>query len=157
MELMRKITPAFLAAGWNLKNIESEIYLGRIYGMATSLEIVTTQYGEAEKFIGEFVGTRADGETGMAAVCYLPSTVSHMLADALKDGTGVKFGFDISAMPSEKSATGYEWKIKPLMEVKPTESLLSFATSFPALPGAKAERDPDPKPEVEHKGKARPK
>jgi hypothetical protein len=163
MELMRKVTPAFLAAGINLKKIDTEIYLGRIYGVATGMEQITTQYGEAEKFVGEFVATKADGETGMASVCYLPQTVSTMLADMLRDRgedlQGVKFGFDIFAEPSEKSATGYTWKIKPLMEVKPTESVLAFASSFPALPFTKAQggnesvTKPDAEGDFEAEGK----
>ena len=159
MELMRKVTPAFLSAGINLRKIEGEYYLGRIYGVASGHETVPTQYGESEKFDGEFVAERADGKKGMAPSCYLPGTVSPLLVAALENADSVKFGFDISAVPSEKSAVGYTWKIVPLMEVKPTESLLSFANGFPPLAPTKALREPEledllepeAKTQVEHK------
>jgi hypothetical protein len=153
MEIVRKITAATLSANVKLKGITESKYLGRIYGVAKDYESVTTQYGEAQKFKGEFIATKADGEICMSAVCYLPGTVSNLLASALKNDNvdGVKFGFDITAEPNEKSATGYSWKIQPLMEVKPTESLLAFADSFPAIPSDKVldEVQPVPVPQVE--------
>lgn len=157
MELSRKITAATLSKGHNLRNLETEVYLGRIVGFAKTHDVVTTQYGEADRIIGEFVATRADGEMNMASTCYLPSVVSKLVVNALqeKDNQGVKFGFDISAAPNPKSATGYEWKIKPLMEVKASAGMLEFAASFPPVPGlaSPVENAKEPEPAAPTHGK----
>lgn len=137
MEIARKVSGATLAHKINLKGLNEEKYLGRIYGVVSDIETVTTQYGEASKFVGEFVAVRADGEGATAPSCYMPDIVASLTEKAFKDSDGgVKFGFDFYAVPSDKSKTGYIWKAQPLMEVKPSESLLSFAGSFPAIPSA---------------------
>ena len=139
MEVIRKVSASTLSAGHKLKGLEQEVYLGRIFGLAQSVEVITTQYGPQNKFEGEFVAQRVDTEKEKASAlmgptCYLPSVVSGIIADALADpkNKGVQFGFDIYASPNAKSATGYEWKIVPLMEVKPSPGLLEFANSFTA-------------------------
>lgn len=156
MEMVRKISTAFLSSGVKLKGLQEERYLGRIYGFAREAERIPTPYGENDKFTGEFVAERAQngntpGESGMGSVCFLPSTVSGMLAAALAEegNMGVKFGFDVYAIPSEKSGTGYEWKIKPLMEVKPSAGLLEFAKDF----GAPVASEEKAKEEHEAEGK----
>ena len=160
MEVIRKISAATLSAGHKLKGIEEERYLGRIYGFARSTEIITTQYGPQNRFDGEFVASRVATEKEpagecMGPTCYLPSVVSGIIADALSspDSKGVKFGFDVFASPNEKSATGYEWKIIPLMEVKPSAGLLEFAKEFsaPRLPTPKAEKEKDEGKDKEEK------
>lgn len=152
MEIARKVSGATLTAGINLKKLESETYLGRIYGVVSEVETVTTQFGEATKFLGEFVAQTAKGETATAPTAYLPDLVADLTEKAFESSDGgVKFGFDFYAVPSEKSKTGYVWKAQPLMEVKPSESMLSFASGFPALPGTEKAVE---KVEEKHKLKA---
>ncbi len=138
MELVRKITAATLAQGVALKAITEKTYLGRIIGFAKGYEDVTTQYGIAKKLIGEFMAELPNGEKYMSPVCYLPELVSGMVVSALDDENnhGVNFGFDISANPNAKSATGYDWGCQPLMEVKVSAGVLEFAKNLPALPNA---------------------
>lgn len=135
MEVSRKITAATLSAGHNLRKLEKLTFLGRIAGFAKSHDVVTTQYGEADRLIGEFVSTRSDGKQALASACFLPASVGSQVVAALKkkDAQGVKFGFDIYAAPNAKSATGYEWKIKPLMEVKASAGMLEFTQEFPEI------------------------
>jgi len=141
MEIARKLSGATLVQGRALKNIEKEIYLGRIYGVVESTESVETPFGvNADKFNGEFVCLREDGDQVTAPVCYLPPVVSSITASAVKQGAPIKFGFDFYAVPSDKSKTGYTWKAVPLMEIKQSESLLAFAQGFPALPSASEEK-----------------
>lgn len=157
MEIARKLSGATLVQGRTLKTIEKETYLGRIYGVVESVESVETPFGvDADKFNGEFVCIREDGEQVTAPVCYLPPVVSNLTATAAKQGAPVKFGFDFFAVPSDKSKTGYTWKAQPLMEIKQSESLLAFAHSFPALPAAKAEHNPVEE-KSEHKAEEKPK
>jgi hypothetical protein len=137
MEVVRKISAATLSAGHKLKGIEAEKYLGRLYGFAKSVEVITTAYGNADKFNGEFIAERSPNEHGeiiivMGPTCYLPSVVSGILAAAIvgPNSQGVKFGFDVYAVPDSKSATGYIWKLQPLMEIKPSAGLLEFAKDF---------------------------
>ena len=138
MEIARKISSATLVAGHNLKKLEAEKYLGRIYGVISGTEAVATQFGEATRFTGEFVAVCSDGEMVTAPSAYLPDLVSKMFEEAFnKSDGGVKFGFDFYVVPSEKSKVGYIWKAQPLMEVKPSESMLSFSSGFPPLPVAK--------------------
>jgi len=146
MEIARKLSGATLVQGRSLKNIEKETYLGRIYGVVESTESVETPFGvDADKFNGEFVCLREDGDQVTAPVCYLPPVVSSITANAVKKGAPIKFGFDFYAVPSDKSKTGYTWKAVPLMEIKQSESLLAFAQGFPALPGVSAETKPEEK------------
>ena len=135
MELSRKITAATLSKGYNLRKLEKATFLGRIAGFAKSHDVVTTQYGEADRLIGEFVSTRADGEQTLSGTCFLPASVSTIIVGALKkkDSQGVKFGYDVTAAPNKKSATGFEWQIKPLMEVKQSNGMLEFTSEFPAI------------------------
>lgn len=163
MEIIRKISTATLAAGHKLKGIEVEVYLGRIYGVAKSVEKIPTQYGLSDKFNGEFVASRVATEKEpasecMGPSCYLPSVVSSLIAEALaKEGSkGAEFGFDVYATPNEKSATGYEWKVIPLMEVKPSESMLAFAKTFkgPALAAPKQEPKEEGKEEKKEEKKS---
>lgn len=158
MEIARKVTGATLTAGHNLKKLEKETYLGRLYGVVSGTEVVTTQYGDATKFLGEFVAVTSDGETVTAPVAYLPELVAELTAGAFeKSDGGVKFGFDFYAVPSDKSKVGYVWKAQPLMEVKPSESMLSFAAGFPALPAAKGEAQAEAKAEHNPEAEAKPK
>ena len=150
MEIIRKISTATLSAGHKLKGLDEEVYLGRIYGFAKAVEKIPTQYGLSDKFVGEFVASRVatDKEPAtecMGPSCYLPSVVSNLIAEALAvpGNQGVQFGFDIYATPNEASGTGYEWKVIPLMEVKPSQGVLEFAKSFkvPRLASPKVEHD----------------
>jgi hypothetical protein len=160
MEIARKLSGATLTQGRVLKSIEKEVYLGRIYGVTESVESVETPFGvDADKFNGEFVCIKENGDQVTAPVCYLPPVVSSLTANAAKQGAPVKFGFDFFAVPSEKSKTGYTWKAQPLMEFKQSESLLAFAHSFPALPDAKPDAKPDARADhrADTEAKAKPK
>lgn len=138
MEIARKVTGAYLTKGSNLKGIEKKTYLGRIYGVVGRVEYVTTQFGEQPKFIGEFVALRVDGKEACAPTAFFPSFITQLLEKGMKESNGrsINFGFDFYADPSDKSKTGYVWSAKPLMDVKPSESLLAFAKDFPAVPTA---------------------
>lgn len=148
MELVRKVSTATLAKGVDFSKLKEkeEMYLGRIVGFAKTYETVPTQFGEASKFIGEFMAERVDGTKFMSGACYLPTLVSELISKALDsdDANGVRFGFDVSASYNEKSKTNYEWKVMPLMEVTPSQGMLEFSK------GLKPMGESEDKPQVEN-------
>ena len=148
-----------------IKKEKSEILAYRVYGRAQGFEIVSTDNGESNKYLGEFEAVNAlTGEVFRSKSLYLPGLASDILEDQLtnandkdpsettvkretKRGTvegrvlkfekQIEFGMDITASPST-SATGYEWGAKPIIETKQEDP-------FKALKG-KIQAKPLPKP-----------
>lgn len=141
MKMPSKITLATLSKAADLGKARTEpVYVGRIYGSVSHAVMVPTQYGEATCLKGEFVGVDSNGVEFMANKCYLPDLATDALTAALTgDVNRLEFGFDFSAVPSEKSKTGYVWEVSALMDVKPSAGLLSFAEKLPKSPNLEPE------------------
>lgn len=133
MEMTRKITASTLTKGVRLNYIKESKYLGRIYGLVRRTEVVTSQYGEVDKFYGEFVAHRSDGREYLSAMSFLPTEVSSVVKRQLgvSPAGGMKFAFDFYAIPSEKSKSGFEWRIESVMEMEPALTTLSGFPDFP--------------------------
>lgn len=134
MEIAKKITVGGIngiRAGF--KDIKGREFVARIAGLVSSVNPKTTTFGVSYEFIGEFLATNMDGEMIAGPKCYLPSPADGLLVAAVDaaGGKSVEFGFDIfvQEVPKTKpSDIGYEYKIKPLIELKvssPLEKLLS--------------------------------
>lgn len=138
MEIARKMT----VGGINnvrkgFKGVTETKLVARILGIADTAVQEDGALGSYWKFTGEFQGTNEQGEMHAAPVLMLPKPADDMLAAAVKQAAGgsVKFGFDIYVEPREDVAIGYAYKIKPLLEVKPSNPLADLIASIPALPG----------------------
>lgn len=136
MELLRKIT----IGGINnikkgFKDITEKMLVARVIGVANAFEVIThAQYGDSYKFTGEFRAINGDGEESAAPVIYLVKPVDEMLVAQLKaaEGKPVQFAFDIHVVPDEGSERGYQYRVTPLMESKPSNPLAELMASLPA-------------------------
>lgn len=137
-QVLRKLSGATLVSGFALRGLKSKTYLGRIFGLVSGVETITTQYGLAQIFRGEFVAVKPDGSRSTALACHLPEIVAALVESGYEKtiGHGVRFGFDFYAVPSDKTKTGFLWEAQPLIEVSPADSPLAFAERFPAAPTA---------------------
>ena len=149
-------------------------FAARIVGIASAVETKVTTYGDSLKFTGEFQATNMDGEIVAAPVAYLVAPADGMLKDALiSTKQPVRFAFDIYVQPTPKKNPGdrgYEYKVKPLLESKPSDPLGEMLQGLPApavkpkQPQLTGTETPDPAPapapiaapaEAEHKGKVK--
>jgi len=151
-EFINKITNVKIGCGKAaiqeaMREQEGPIHAYRVIGRCEGFEIVPTDNGESNKYIGQFEGINAiTGEVFRSKALYLPPLASDILEDQLlntneKDPTiteverqtkagkvrkgniytfknQIEFGIDISATPAPTSATGYEWGAKPIIETK---------------------------------------
>lgn len=99
----------------------------KLAGIVTKTEMVTTNYGESTRFIGNFAAKMPDGSIIRSGVCFVPKAAEGMLAGALaghmndEKFTGVEFAFEIGKVESKASKTGYEWSVKTLIDTVESE------------------------------------
>jgi hypothetical protein len=166
MEIARKITIAGIngvRGGFDVKPDAPVTLMARVMGLARKVEVKTTTYGDSLKFVGEFRAINADGEEFAAPVIYLPKPADEMLAEALTEAgeNGVQFAFDIFIEPVPKKTPvdrGYQFKVKPLLDTKPSDPLAALMAGLPApavrakqpaLPGVDAASEKAPEPSEE--------
>lgn len=95
-----------------VKSLEKDAHLMRIYGQATGYRVASSQYGETSVFKGVFKAANpATGEVFTAGECCLPKSVENQLAAILNAAEGAEFAFDVHAIPA-KNAYGYEYRVK---------------------------------------------
>lgn len=139
MEIMKKMSVGGMNNVRNgFKDVIAQQLVARIFGIARSCETKDTNLGRSYKFVGEFRGINGDGEEFSAPVCYLPSPADGMLTEAIAaaDGSPVNFGFDIFVSPKEKRTPidlGYEYKIKPLLDTKPSDPMAALMAGVTPL------------------------
>jgi hypothetical protein len=135
MEILKKMSVgAMNGVTGGFKDVTESKRVARILGIVRSIETKDTNIGRSYKFTGEFRGINAEGEEFSSPVCYLPAPADSMLLEAFtaSDGQPVGFAFDIFVNPKPKKTPvdlGYEYKIKPLLETKPSDPLLTLMKS----------------------------
>ncbi len=112
--------------------------LAKIVGRTTTAQPVQSEQGESIRLIGEFNGVNLlTGEAFTSTTCFIPNFVAQPLANALQESESVDFAIEITAKYSEKSAVGYEFGVKPLLETKRTNALQELmdraGVALPAL------------------------
>jgi hypothetical protein len=112
--------------------------VAKIVGRTTLAQPVQGDNGESLRLIGDFTGLNLlTGEIFSSTVCFIPNFVAEPLANALKESDAVEFAIEITAKFSEKSAVGYEFGVKPLLETKPTNAMQALlersGVALPAL------------------------
>lgn len=96
----------------------------KVVGRTTTAAKGTTDKGTFIKLGGEFTAINAiTGEVFTSGACILPTFIAEQLAAALDKSPQVEFGLLIGAKRSDDAVTGYEFTVRPLIEVKPTESM----------------------------------
>lgn len=112
----------------------------RVYGSVSKTAIVTSDYGESTKFIGDFRAINLEtGEQFSGGELFLPTTAEIFLSNFIKglgdEFTSVAFAFDVGVKPAN-TAVGYEYTVKPLIEQdEEKDPLAAMFKSLPPLPG----------------------
>jgi hypothetical protein len=148
-EILRKLTikncgltvAGIKAAIEGLKNGEQTPLL-KVVGKTNTARPGQTTLGTFIAFGGDFFAINLKtGEQFKSAKCILPNFIAEQLESALKDSDSVEFALEIGAKVNDTSVTGYEFTVRPLIEAKPTESMLSLLNAagvdLAALPAPK--------------------
>lgn len=99
----------------------------KIAGEASGAESGQTDKGSYTKLTGQFIGTDLlTGELYSSRACILPDYIGAELGAALlgagEGGQSVQFAFLITAKQKASAVTGYEFGIKSLMNIEPTDA-----------------------------------
>lgn len=99
----------------------------KIAGEASGAESGQTDKGSYTKLTGQFIGTDlTTGELYSSRTCILPDYIGAELGAALlgagEGGQSVNFAFLITAKQKASAVTGYEFGIKSLMNIEPTNA-----------------------------------
>lgn len=131
-----------------VKVLEKETHLMRVYGQATGYRVATSQYGDTSVFKGVFKAVKPDtGEMFMGGECCLPKSVENQLAAILNQADGAEFAFDVWAIPA-KNAYGYEYRVKsvPGVDVAPAPVILALEQRMGMLKLENKAAEPTGKP-----------
>lgn len=125
----------------------------KVVGRTTTAAKGTTDKGTFIKLGGEFTGINCvSGEVFTSGAAILPTFIAEQLAAALDKSAQVEFGLLIGAKRSDDAVTGYEFTVRPLIEVKPTESmqalLAAAGVDLAALPAPAPKPAPAAKPDA---------
>lgn len=118
-----------------VKSLDADVHLMRIYGQATGYRVATSQYGDTSVFKGVFKAVNpATGEVFTAGECCLPKSVENQLAAILNAADGAEFAFDVWAIAA-KNAYGYEYRVKsvPGVDVAPAPVILNLEAKMGML------------------------
>ena len=171
MEIIGKISLKGIGAQPAANSVTDSHDVAHIYGTARRFLIGTTTYGDYTKFQGDFEAVNtSNGETFRSNSLVLPELVEKMLVAALlaegaKAGkvktqntpevaggeaqAPVEFAFAIGVRKTETKegsvSRGYEYTIRPLIQLKGADPLAHLRDQVKALPA------PNAKPAAENK------
>lgn len=130
-ELIRKITNKNILGDITVPEKPVTLYtlVGNVYGY----EIGNTQYGDFIKFKGDFSATlMSNGQEFRSPCAIIPAPMDMVIANLVDDAAlgitetkakvGCELGISVGVKPAN-TPTGYEWTVKTLIDVVPTDSL----------------------------------
>lgn len=102
--------------------------LYRVYGTANGVRSGENTNGPWMGFSGQFEAMVVDENGEMQAhygapQCFLYEPMTSMLADKLRESDSVDFAVEVLLKRSDSSITGYEYIVKPLLEMQENDSL----------------------------------
>lgn len=164
MEIINKISPKTCKIkpemelveidGKQVPRAKGEQHLLRIIGVANDLKKGMGEHGPWVAFVGNFEATNVvTGEVFRSSKCFLPESFTGMLAASVadnKDGN-VQFAVDVGVKPAT-TMIGYEFTVKPLLEVSDSDPLTLLKNSLsgiPALPAPKNSEKQEPAADTE--------
>lgn len=121
---------------------KKKIDLMDVYGVAQRTKAVTTDYGDAVRFIGKFRAVNLEtGEVYESTRLYLPSAMEEDLSAAMNAGGNAEFGVRINVNYDKSLATKYYYDFVSLIEPQNQDALLSLEAKMKdaakALPAPK--------------------
>ena len=127
-EILRKMT--IKNCGFDIAAIKTalgtkkSVDLLKIVGVTSKATPGQTDKGEYVVFGGTFRAVNLDtGELFEASSCILPNFIAESLSHALVTSQEVEFALAVGVKANATSVTGYEYTVKPLIEVKVREKL----------------------------------
>lgn len=138
-KLVRKITPSTICVDelqrMDVPGAPAEKILYDVYGMAHKTKTGSTDYGEWIAFKGDFEAITPDGEIFRSGTVHVQEPFQEMLLSALQNAKqadengSIQFAARVSIVPPRKgkpSATGYEYRVTPLVEAADSSPMLSL-------------------------------
>ena len=125
---------------------EKPIFMMRIYGIINSVKTFEDRNNDVKTaFLGDFRGVGHDGKQYESDKCYLFKSLEEKMVSVHKASgeKPVEFGYDISAVPDDKSNTGYVYQAKAILQTATSDRLakLNETMSQHAIPGVPANED----------------
>jgi hypothetical protein len=139
---LKKMSLGYMGCKGNLAVKESkQMFMARVAGVIQGSQHKEKRDGTLNSyFVGEFVGTTADGSNWTSDVLYLPGFLHEKLDSAFKAGgeAPLKFGYDIFSQPNEKSSVGFGYVAVTVIKTETSDVLrqLRDEMSTVPLPGA---------------------
>ena len=153
MELLSKITVKTVGCQPKKGSIEVAKALFTVYGIARGYKMGVSNFGEFITFKGDIEAKNQEtGEVYRSSNLILPNLISGMLQGAI-DGSpdsDIEVALIVGVKPSD-TPMGYEYTIKPLMEMKEADSLVALR----ALVNDKLKALPAPDKAEGEKGKGK--
>lgn len=164
--ILKKITAKTL--GFTMAKIRelvapgTPVALFRIVGVVNSTKAGASDFGPWLKLIGEFTAQNlVTGEVVSAPVAMLPEQVTQQVHAALQGGAAVEFAIELGVAKTE-TVIGYEYTVRSMIDIKPTERLQSLmskagmlALAAPATPADDTPAAPSQEPVAEPAKKAK--
>lgn len=138
-KLIRRISPSDIAkeklTRLDIPGAPAEVVLYDIYGIVNKIRVGDNGKGQWTQFKGELEAVTPEGEIFASGSCFLPQPFEDMLLSQLMqaqekdDGATVSFAARISLVAPKKgkpSATGYEYRVMPLVDVRESSPLLTL-------------------------------
>lgn len=121
------------------------VYMGRLYGLMTGVKVLQNRRtgDEMTCLLGEFRSESPDGTAGLESDrMFVYRALEEKLVSTFKSGgeKPVEFGYDITAVPDDKSSTNYSFSAKSIFATATSDRLnaISKTTAEAPRPGIAA-------------------
>lgn len=102
-----------------------EIYLVRVWGIASGLKSGSSDFGEWTALTGDFKGCPLKtGEISRSGVLFVPDVLLDLIQPRVEQGQVVEFAFELGIRAESDSATGYVYVCRPLVDT-PTSDVMA--------------------------------
>lgn len=160
VSMIKKLsTPKIMGGRLRFKEGESQRDLYQVVGVASGKKSGTSDYGEWVSLTGNFAAINlATGEEFRSGVLFLPDVALDPILGQLSMGaTAIEFGFTISIIEDDESATGYVYTATPLIEPDENDPLEALTTKFTPRDKQLTDQSGDKEEAKEDATKAKPK
>jgi hypothetical protein len=146
MEQLRKITLRNIGLDQATINAaldgQTKAALANVAGIVSAGKPGQSDKGEYLKLIGEFRAINLlTGEQFSSAACILPNFIADQFRPVLEQNGSVEFALQIGARVNDRSVTGYEFTVTPLVESRSSDRMAELIQAATAsLPAPTMER-----------------
>ena len=167
METVRKLTIKS-CGDYTVKRIKEEIETAKLkesetlsiiklIGECSAAKTGQTDKGEYTRLAGNFIGTDLlTGELYQSGTCILPQFIGGQIASIIAQSGGLRFAFEIGVKRKDGALTGYEFVVKSLIDMAPTDAMKELLTiagidvnAAPKLKAPDPKAEPEPHPDVQ--------